>query len=143
MNAFEKIIAAVSPGTALRRSYQRYRLQQFAELKNSGYSNYGASHVKKSLLGWLSWGGSHKEDIEDNLDTLRQRSRDLYMGGASLATGALKTLRTNVVGVGLKAKPTIDRKTLNLSADEAINLERQIEKEFSLWADDTLQNYSS
>ncbi len=137
MNAFEKIIAAVSPGTALRRSYQRYRLQQISEVKNSGYSNYGASHVKKSLLGWLSWGGSHKEDIEDNLDTLRQRSRDLYMGGASLATGALKTLRTNVVGVGLKAKPTIDRKTLNLSADEAINLERQIEKEFSLWADNT------
>jgi hypothetical protein len=32
------------------------------------------------MLGWYSGGGSAKEDIEDNLSTLRQRSRDLYMG---------------------------------------------------------------
>lgn len=34
-------------------------------------------------------GGSAKEDIEDNIDILRQRSRDAYMG-IPTATAALK-----------------------------------------------------
>lgn len=38
---------------------------------------------------------------------LRQRSRDLYMG-SPLATGALKTFRTNVVGFGLRLKAQVD-----------------------------------
>ena len=31
--------------------------------QNTGYSNYGASQTKKSMLGWLYGGGSAKEDI--------------------------------------------------------------------------------
>ena len=77
---------------------------------------------------------SSREDIEDNLDVLRQRSRDLYMG-VPLATGAIKTMRTNIVGRGLKLKPTIDREVLGIDADAAHALERRIEKEWELWAD--------
>ena len=101
---------------------------------NSGYGNYGASTSKKSTVGWLYGGGSAREDIEDNLDVLRQRSRDLYMG-VPLATGAVKTMRTNVVGRGLKLKPTIDREALGLAAEAAHDLERAIEREWKLWAE--------
>lgn len=60
-----------------------------------------AQASRKSLLGWISKGASPDEDIVDNLPDLRDRSRDLYMG-SPLATGAIKTIRTNVVGPGLK-----------------------------------------
>lgn len=77
---------------------------------------------------------SAREDIQDNLDILRERSRDLYMG-VPLATGAVKTMRTNVVGRGLRLKPTLDREVLGLEPEKAHTLERQIEREWGLWAD--------
>ena len=91
MNTLDRMIAAVSPQRAVKRAAARRKL----EILDSGYSNYGASQTKKSMLGWLYGGGSAKEDIQENLSVLRQRCRDLYMG-VPLATGALKTCRTNV-----------------------------------------------
>lgn len=67
---------------------------------NSGYGNYGANLTKKSMRGWEFYGGSPKEDIEDNINVLRQRSRDAYMG-IPTAAAALKTMRTNVIAGGL------------------------------------------
>lgn len=84
--AFDGVVEAVAPQAALKRTEARRRM----EILNSGYGNYGASLHKKSLAGWLSHGGSAREDIQDNLDILRERSRDLYMG-VPLATGAVKT----------------------------------------------------
>ena len=130
MNIFEKTIAAVSPTTGLKRAAARQRLN----IINSGYGNYGASHTKKSLLGWLYRGGSAREDINDNLSTLRQRSRDLYMG-VPLATGAIKTMRTNVVGSGLVLKSQVDYEYLRLTEERAQQLESDIEREFALWAE--------
>ena len=72
MNVFERAIAAVAPRAALKRGVARKQLSVI----NSGYSNYGASHTKKSLMGWLYHGGSAEEDIQENLSTLRERSRD-------------------------------------------------------------------
>lgn len=131
MSKLDQLISKVSPAWALNRSVARRKY----EAVNTGYSNHGASRTKKSLLGWLFRGGSPDEDINDNLDTLRQRTRDLYMGGAALAGGALKTTRTNVVGTGLRLKPSIDAEFLGLSDEEAQQLKRTIEREFSLWAD--------
>jgi len=104
------------------------------DIRNHGYSHHGASRSKKSLKGWDASGGSTKEDIDDNLDTLRKRSRDLAMG-TPLAIGALRTIRTNVVGPGLKPAPNIDYKYLGLSEEEADDLEEQISREWSLWAE--------
>ncbi len=132
MNIFDKIIASVDPEKALKRQKARIELNF---IKNSGYSHHGASKTKKALKGWMFKGGSPDDDITDNLEVLRQRSRDLYMGGAPLATGALKTARTNIVGVGLKLKPQVDAEYLGLSDDEASEIERSIEREFALWAD--------
>lgn len=130
MNMLDRAIAAISPEMGLKRAAARQRLK----IINSGYSNYGASHTKKSLLGWLYYGGSAKEDIENNLTTLRQRSRDLYMG-VPLATGAVKTMRTNVVGSGLALKSHIDYKYLGLTEEQAEQIESDIEREFALWAE--------
>ena len=72
----DRAIATVAPETGLKRAAARHKMQ----ILNSGYGNYGASTFKKTLAGWMYAGGSHREDIEDNIAILRQRSRDLYMG---------------------------------------------------------------
>lgn len=132
MNVIDKAIEVFAPGTALKRARARAGLQ----IINSGYGNHGASEIKKALRGWIYHGGSAKEDIQDNLDTLRQRTRDLY-AGANVATGAVKTMRTNVVGIGLKLKSTIDGDLLKLTEEQARDLETVIEREFALWAEST------
>lgn len=128
----DRAIATVAPEVGLKRAAARQKMQ----ILNSGYGNYGANISKKSLAGWLYAGGSHREDIEDNLSILRQRSRDLYMG-VPVANGAVKTMRTNVVGRGLHLKPTIDREILGITAEQAQKLEKQIEREWRLWAEST------
>lgn len=101
---------------------------------NTGYGNYGANTSSSSLRGWMYTGGSHQEDIEDNINVLRQRSRDEFMG-VPLATGALKTMRTNVVGTGLKLHSVINYRILGMDPEEAADLQRKIEDEFALWAE--------
>lgn len=126
----DNIIGTIAPQAALKRVTARQKMQ----ILNSGYGNYGASTTKKSLAGWLHGGGSHREDIEDNLATLRQRSRDLYMG-VPIANGAIKTMRTNIVGRGLYLKPVIDREALGMTPEAAKALEKKIQREWKLWAD--------
>ena len=130
MNIFDRAISAVAPVIALKRMAAR----QTMEIINSGYDEGGASHTKKSMRGWRANSASPREDIDHNLDTLRQRARDLAMN-APLGTSAIRTTRTNVVGSGLKLKARIDAKYLGLTEDQADEWERNTEREFSLWAE--------
>lgn len=134
MNIIDKALGYFSPKTALKREYARERLKAWHSFKNSGYSESGASHQKKSMKGWNALSRSPEEDINNNLDTLRQRSRSLFMG-SPLATSAIKTNRTNVVGAGLKLKSKVDAETLGISEEEADRWEKKVEKEFNLWAE--------
>ena len=131
MNFLDRCIAAVSPARAMRRTAARTALEF---INSGGYGNYGANLSKKSMRGWMYRGGSPKEDIEDHVDVLRQRSRDAYMG-VPVASAALKTLRTNVVAGGLMPSPQIDAEYLKLTNEQAEALQAQILREFSLWAD--------
>lgn len=134
MNIFDKAIAAISPQTALKRETARTRLSFLKKLQNSGYDQSGASTQKKSMKGWTASSKSPQEDIDSNLHTLRQRSRDLYMS-APLAVSAIKTNRTNVIGAGLKLKARIDYKRLGLSREQAEEWELKTEQEFGLYAE--------
>ena len=58
--------------------------------------------------------------------------------GVPIATGALKTMRTNVVASGLTPSPQIDADFLNMTPEQANDLQTQIVREFSLWADSPL-----
>lgn len=103
-------------------------------LSSTGYGLHGASYARKSLKAWSTRSGSADDDIVTPLDTLRQRSRDLYMG-APLATGALKTIRTNVVGSGLGLSPMPRAEVLGISQEEAREWSEKTSREWSLWAD--------
>lgn len=121
----------LAPGWALRRSEARARLGM---LRASGYDQHGASTRKKSLAGWWTTQGGPDADIVENIDTLRERSRDLCMG-EGLAIGALRTIRTNEIGAGLRLNAQIDGAFLGLTPEAAQAWEDRVEREFALWAD--------
>lgn len=100
-----------------------------------GYGDAGASHTKRSLKGFKASSGSPREDIDFHNFTLRQRARMLYMA-APLATSAIKTNRTNVVGSGLRLSSRIDREALGMTSEAAAQWQHRAEKEFALWAED-------
>lgn len=129
MNIADKVINYFSPSTGVKRMAHR----EAAKIVN-GYSEHGASVDKNSTRGWRVNSGSAKEDIDTHTKTLRERSRDLYMGGG-IATGAVKTLNTNVVGSGLKLNSQIDYEFLGMSHDQAQDWKRNVRREFDLWAD--------
>ena len=91
-------------------------LPDSARPKVSGYSEAGASLVRRAMKGFKAQSGSPNEDINYNNLTLRQRGRMLYMS-SPLATSAINTNRTKVVGVGLTLKSSINREVLGLSPE--------------------------
>ena len=127
---FEKVIAKISPEKALRREVARQKL----EFMNSGYSHHGANTHKKSTKDWNSDSGSPNEDINENLALLRSRNRDLYMGGSNIATGAIRTTRTNTIGYGLTLKPKIDGDFLKMSDEEVEVWEKATSREFEYYS---------
>lgn len=133
MNIFDRIVSAVSPEAGLRREKARYTLDVIRTFRDSGYDESGASHSKNAMKGWDASSRSPQEDIDRNLHTLRQRSRSLMMT-APIAVSAIKTNRTNIVGVGLKARPTVDRDVLGISEYEAKAWNKKTQREFELWA---------
>ena len=125
-NIVDSIYRTFAPVKALKRERARLDLK-IMETVNSGYDAGGASWRKNSMKGWAAYSSSPQQDIDENLHTLRQRSRELYMT-SPVATSAIVTNRTNVVGQGLVVKPSVDYKTLGLSKEEAEVLNRQIKK---------------
>ena len=98
-----------------------------------GYGSAGGSWNRRSTKGFKALSGSPKEDIDDNNYTLRQRGRLMYMGNP-VATSAVKTHRTNTIGLGLKLNPRPDMEFLGLSQEETAEWARTVKREFSLWA---------
>ena len=101
---------------------------------NSGYSEHGASRSKASLLKWLASSKSAHEDISENVELLRTRSRDLYSGGAPLGKGAIDRIVLNALGSGLRLNVRIDPRLLNMSEQQAIDWAAKTEAEFDYWA---------
>ena len=100
----------------------------------SGYSQGGASLLKKTLKTWTPLSLSAKSDIDYNLSTLRNRSRDLARNSA-LGSAVIQTFTSSVIGSGLQLFPKPDARLLNMNAETAREFSRQVKREFSLWAE--------
>lgn len=124
--------------TAITEAYN-IQHDNLLKIKNSGYSNGGASHSESWAKRYNSESLSPKSDIEKNRKTLRERSRDLAMN-APLATAAVNTTRTNVIGAGLIPKPKIDYEFLGITKDEAQSIQNKIKREWSLWAESSMSD---
>lgn len=100
---------------------------------DKGYGSAGASTTKRALKGFKAMSGSPREDIDYNNYTLRQRGRLMYMG-APIASSAIKTNRTNTIGLGLKLNPRPDMELLGLTPEQAADWVKNVKREFGLWA---------
>lgn len=100
----------------------------------NGYDQGGASQQKKSMRGWITSAVGPKDDVDPSLETLRARSRDLFMN-SPIGSAALTTTRTNVVGPGLKLKSRLDHESLGMTPEQADEWRGKVEKEFNLWAE--------
>lgn len=128
-NIVDSVVATFNPESALRRQAARSAMR----VMGTGYSEGGASKLANWVKGWVDRGGSVVEDQELNLETLRQRSRALYMN-APIARAAINRKSVNVVGPGLRLRATPDAEVLGLTPEAAIKFARVREREFELWA---------
>jgi len=99
----------------------------------SDYSEAGASFQRAALKAFRSRSFALNQDIDWNNRILRQRARALYMS-TPIATGAVQTNRTKIVGVGLSFKSAPNREILGLSPEAAKDWKQRTEREFKLWA---------
>jgi lambda family phage portal protein len=98
-----------------------------------GYGSAGASTRRRSTKGFTAVSGSPREDIDENNYTLRQRGRLMYMGNP-VAASAVKTHRTNTIGLGLKLNPRPDIDFLGITREQAAEWVNKVKREFSMWA---------
>lgn len=105
-------------------------------IRNTGYSENGASFRKGSLAAWNPVKSSPQSDIDINLGVLRGRSSDLVLG-TPVASAAINTSRTNIIGAGLKVAPRPAYKLLGITAEQAEEWSRRTKAEFNLWASST------
>ena len=126
-NLVDRAISYFDPVKGLER-YRARAMQLTAE------SYIGASKSRRSMAGWLTRPKSADADTLLELPELRTRSRDLERN-APIATGALSTVRTKVVGTGLALQARVNRDVLGISEEEASAWQRRTELEWALWAE--------
>lgn len=125
-NWLDRAINAIAPVYGARR----YKARLF---QAAAGAYVGASRTRRSMSQWNPNIGDANADTLYDLPTLRTRSRDL-LRNAPLASGAVNTVVTNVVGTGLLLEPQIDNEALGMTEEEADDWEKQTEREWKLFA---------
>jgi len=120
-----------SPEEGLKRIKAKVQANVIMALAGS-YT--GASRSKRQFGSWQTSIGDADADINFDLPTLRERSRDLIRNNP-LATGALHTKVGNVVGTGLSLKASVDADYLGMTPEQANEWNRNTEREYNLWAE--------
>jgi lambda family phage portal protein len=99
----------------------------------SNFAYTGASN-KKSLKNWQPTFATADETLMPALNILRARSRDACRNQPA-AKGALKTMRTGVIGSGLQMQPSIDYEFLKITREQAEAWQAKTKQEFRIWAE--------
>lgn len=107
--------------------------RETARVKNSGYSEGGASRTSSILKTYLPVQLSAKADIDANLPLLRNRSSDQAIN-TPIGAAAIQTSTIHTIGAGLKVFPRIRYMDLGLSHEEARAWQKKTRQEFELWA---------
>jgi lambda family phage portal protein len=127
-NLIDRVIGALDPARGLARMHARARLD--AATGSGSYD--GGRRDRRPLKRWRPFGGSADADTLLDLPELRARSRDM-MRNAPIATGALATKVTGIVGEGLKLQSSINSDVLGITAEQADTYEREQEREWKLF----------
>ena len=113
------------------RGAKRLRARAFLALSGAFT---GASSSRRSMSNWNPAARNTDSAIIYDVDRLRSRSQDM-LRNSLLATGAVNTATSNVVGLGLKLQSRINAKILNLTEEQANDWQQKTESEWNMWAD--------
>lgn len=126
-SALDNLIAVFSPKRAAQRLAWR---TQYAAL-GGGYK--GARRDRRATYGLNRDEGSADSQILPDLPDLRAASQELVRN-FPLATGALNTKVTSVIGSGLRVRSEVDAEYLGLDDDQKESIETELERVFNRWA---------
>jgi len=93
----------------------------------------GASVVNEALKAFRVSKGSADRDLKFDRETIALRARNLYQNSA-FAGALVNTIDTNVVGTGLKLRPTIPWNLLGIDREYADAWEKRTQELFEIWA---------
>lgn len=127
LSLVDRVVGWANPAAGI----ERIKARTMMAVAGGGYQ--GGRRDRRATRKWRPAETSANADILPDLPDLRARSRDLVRN-APIATGAVATAVTNVVGEGLTVQSTIDRELLGLDETEAKEWQRQAEREFALWS---------
>lgn len=125
LTALDRAIAFFSPNLAVER------LRSRAILASAGGYD-GGKRDRRATKRWRTKQGSADADILPDLIEMRGRTRDLARN-VPIATGAIATKATGVIGDGLRLQASIDHEALGIDEDAADIMEREQEREWSLF----------
>jgi len=136
LNLIDKAIGYFDPMALKKRAGARMAM---AALEEGGYITPNSS--RKSMKGVAAVGRSPDRDTAPKISGSRALSRDMYMN-TPLMVAALRRCRTNIVGAGLLAQPSVDARFLGLTDEEAMDWVRNTQREFDLWATSPQADFS-
>jgi len=122
----DRFVEWMNPAAGLGRLKGRVMMAEVG-----GYA--GGKRDRRATRNWRPKQTSVNEELSYDLPDLRTRSRDLARN-VPIATGAINTVVTSVVGDGLVLQSQIDQEALGLTPDQAESWQRQAEREFAIWA---------
>jgi lambda family phage portal protein len=119
----------------LRRTSERIKT---VALGDTGYVVPGSR--RKAMKGVRTRPNSPDVDIVAKLDAMRGLSRDMAMN-SPLAVSILERHKIHSIGSGLQYQSKVDKNFLNLSLEQAVDYQRNFEREFDLWAESFNSDY--
>ncbi len=126
LNLVDRIVGYFNPGRALANVRDRTILAAYT----GGYK--GGKRGRRGTKNYLPGNGSADADLLPDLKDLRGRSRDLVRN-LPVATGAVATNKTHVIGDGLILNAQCKRDVLGLTEEQARAFNKRAESEFALW----------
>ncbi len=105
--AFERVLADVFPGWALKRSISRMGLEHAR--------SYDAAKVGRRTSGWTAMGGSANAELGEGLSRIRNRARDTIRNN-EYAKRSVGVYGSNVVSYGISIVPVDKREQLSWAA---------------------------
>lgn len=123
----DRVIGYVAPDRAVRRMKARATMAIIG-----GY--VGGRYDRNSTRTWFTNANSADVDTVYDLLTLRARSRDMVRN-TPIATGAIGTMLTNVIGSGLSLQAQPDAEYLKMTDDDKAEWVETVEREFHCWAE--------
>jgi len=123
----DSLVGVFNPKAGLAR----FQVRAAKEMLSKSFPFRGAQKNRHNK-DWVTSSGSADEDMLYSLTDLRERSRDLVRNDTH-AAGIVLTMKTNVVGVGMKPQSSVDSKYVGMTNDQTEEFETVAEQAFARW----------